>query len=34
VIGTVVVYGFMKHGLKFLGLFVPEGVPGLLVPLV
>ena len=34
VIGTVVVYGFMKHGLKFLGLFVPDGVPGLLVPLV
>jgi F-type H+-transporting ATPase subunit a len=34
VIGTVIVYGFMKHGLKFLGLFVPEGVPGLLMPLV
>ena len=34
VIGTVVVYGFMRHGLKFLGLFVPDGVPGLLVPLV
>jgi F-type H+-transporting ATPase subunit a len=34
VIGTVVIYGFMKHGLKFLGLFVPDGVPGLLVPLV
>jgi len=34
VIGTVIVYGFMKHGLKFLGLFVPEGVPGYLVPLV
>ncbi|TCD13418.1 F0F1 ATP synthase subunit A [Oricola cellulosilytica] len=34
VIGTVVFYGFMKHGLKFLGLFVPEGVPGILVPLV
>ena len=34
VIGTVIVYGFMKHGLKFLGLFVPEGVPGVLVPLV
>jgi F-type H+-transporting ATPase subunit a len=34
VIGTVVVYGFYKHGLKFLGLFVPHGVPGLLVPLV
>jgi F-type H+-transporting ATPase subunit a len=34
VIGTVVVYGFMKHGLKFLGLFVPDGVPGVLIPLV
>jgi F-type H+-transporting ATPase subunit a len=34
VIGTVVIYGFWKHGLKFLGLFVPEGVPGILVPLV
>lgn len=34
VIGTVIVYGFMKHGLGFLKLFVPHGVPGLLVPLV
>ncbi|MEQ8400617.1 MAG: F0F1 ATP synthase subunit A [Roseitalea porphyridii] len=34
VMGTVIIYGFMKHGLKFLGLFVPEGVPGVLVPLV
>ncbi len=34
VIGTVIVYGFMKHGFGFLKLFVPEGVPGLLVPLV
>lgn len=34
VIGTVVIYGFMKHGLKFLGLFVPEGIPAALVPLV
>ncbi len=34
VIGTVVVYGFWRHGLRFLGLFVPHGVPGLLVPLV
>jgi F-type H+-transporting ATPase subunit a len=34
VVGTVVVYGFWKHGLKFLGLFVPQGVPGILVPLV
>ncbi|WP_265515842.1 F0F1 ATP synthase subunit A [Nitratireductor luteus] len=34
VIGTVLVYGFWKHGLKFLNLFVPEGVPAALVPLV
>jgi F-type H+-transporting ATPase subunit a len=34
VIGTVVVYGFWKHGFGFLKLFVPHGVPGLLVPLV
>ncbi|MBW8640232.1 F0F1 ATP synthase subunit A [Hoeflea sp. WL0058] len=34
VIGTVVVYGFMKHGLHFLNLFVPSGVPGVLMPLV
>ncbi len=34
VIGTVVVYGFMKHGAGFLKLFVPHGVPGILVPLV
>ncbi|WP_367715555.1 F0F1 ATP synthase subunit A [Nitratireductor sp. GISD-1A_MAKvit] len=34
VIGTVVVYGFWKHGFGFLKLFVPEGVPGVVVPLV
>jgi len=34
VISTVVIYGFMKHGLGFLKLFVPQGVPGLLIPLV
>ncbi|MXN66081.1 F0F1 ATP synthase subunit A [Stappia sp. GBMRC 2046] len=34
VIGLVVIYGFAKHGAKFLGLFVPHGVPGALVPLV
>ncbi|EKF19927.1 F0F1 ATP synthase subunit A [Nitratireductor pacificus] len=34
VIGTVLVYGFWKHGLGFLKLFVPEGVPGVLIPLV
>ena len=34
VIGTVVVYGFMKHGTSFLKVFVPSGVPGALIPLV
>jgi F-type H+-transporting ATPase subunit a len=34
VIGTVIVYGFMKNGFGFLKLFVPSGVPGILVPLV
>jgi F-type H+-transporting ATPase subunit a len=34
VIGTVLVYGFYKHGLGFLKLFVPHGIPGLLIPLV
>jgi F-type H+-transporting ATPase subunit a len=34
VIGTVVGYGFYRHGFGFLGLFVPHGVPGVLVPLV
>ncbi len=34
VIGTVVVYGFLKHGFGFLKLFVPQGVPGVVVPLV
>ncbi len=34
VIMTVVIYGFMKHGVGFLKLFVPEGVPIVLVPLV
>ena len=34
VVGTVVVYGFLKHGFGFLKLFVPQGVPGILIPLV
>lgn len=34
VILTVVVYGFMKHGIGFLKLFVPSGVPAVLTPLV
>ncbi|CAN7587061.1 F0F1 ATP synthase subunit A [Rhizobium sp. LjRoot30] len=34
VIGTVLVYGFYKHGLHFLKLFVPSGVPPMLLLLV
>jgi F-type H+-transporting ATPase subunit a len=34
VILTVVVYGIYKHGLHFFGLFVPSGVPAVLIPLV
>jgi F-type H+-transporting ATPase subunit a len=31
---TLVIYGFAKHGTHFLGLFVPSGVPGYVLPLV
>jgi F-type H+-transporting ATPase subunit a len=31
---TVVIYGFYKHGLKFLGLFVPHGIPIYILPLI
>jgi F-type H+-transporting ATPase subunit a len=34
VIGTVLAYGFAKHGFKFLGVFVPSGVPAPLLLLV
>jgi F-type H+-transporting ATPase subunit a len=34
VISTVIIYGFMKHGFGFLKLFVPHGIPIVLVPLV
>ena len=34
VIGTVIVYGIMKHGMHFFGLFVPSGVPAWLLPLL
>jgi F-type H+-transporting ATPase subunit a len=30
----VTVIGFAKHGLKYLELFVPKGVPALLLPLI
>jgi len=31
---TVLVYGFYKNGLKFFNLFVPKGVPIVILPLV
>ncbi|KLK91234.1 ATP synthase F0F1 subunit A [Microvirga vignae] len=34
VIGTVVIYGLMKHGTHFFGLFVPSGVPAWLLPFI
>ncbi|NVK35093.1 MAG: F0F1 ATP synthase subunit A [Rhodobacteraceae bacterium] len=34
VILTVTIYGLMRHGVKFFGLFVPSGVPGALIPIV
>jgi F-type H+-transporting ATPase subunit a len=34
VILTVLIYGFWKHGLHFLKLFVPSGVPIYILPLV
>lgn len=34
VILLVLIYGFIKHGVNFLHLFVPKGVPFVVVPLV
>ena len=34
VIGTVLVYGLARHGMHFLHLFVPSGVPALLLPFI
>ncbi len=34
VITTVLVYGFLRNGPKFLKLFVPHGVPGYVLPIV
>ncbi len=34
VILTVIIYGFASHGMRFLGLFAPSGVPGWLMPLM
>src|SRR3981189_2544565 len=31
---TVLIYGFYKNGLKFFKLFVPSGIPGVILPLV
>lgn len=34
VIGLVIVYGFRRHGFRFLRLFVPSGLPKVLLPFV
>jgi F-type H+-transporting ATPase subunit a len=34
VMGTVIVYGFWKHGFGFLKMFTPAGLPGALLPVV
>ncbi len=34
VISIVLIYGFLKHGLHFLNLFVPSGVTPLLLPFI
>ena len=34
VIGLVIVYGIIKHGMHFLNLFVPSGVSPLLLPFI
>jgi F-type H+-transporting ATPase subunit a len=31
---TVIVYGFWTHGLHFLKLFVPSGIPKLMIPVI
>ncbi|WOH82467.1 F0F1 ATP synthase subunit A [Bradyrhizobium sp. BEA-2-5] len=31
---TVLIYGLYKNGLKFFSIFVPQGVPGYILPLV
>jgi F-type H+-transporting ATPase subunit a len=34
VISVVILYGFFRHGFKFLKLFVPSGVPAYVLPIV
>ena len=34
IISVVVIYGIVKHGSHFFGLFVPSGVPGWLLPFI
>jgi F-type H+-transporting ATPase subunit a len=34
VFGTVLVYGIYRNGLKFLKLFVPSGIPIIILPLI
>ncbi len=31
---AITIIGFIKHGLKYLGIFVPSGVPPVLLPLI
>ena len=31
---AVTIIGFIKHGFKYLGIFVPSGVPAILLPLI
>ncbi len=34
VFGTVTLYGIFKHGIRFLGLFKPAGIPAILAPII
>jgi ATP synthase subunit 6 len=31
---SLLILGFRKHGIKFLGLFIPKGIKGVLLPLI
>ena len=33
-ISNVTIIGFLKHGFKYLSIFVPSGVPAILLPLI
>ena len=34
VFGSVIIFGFLRHGIKFLTLFVPSGVPIWIMPVI